>query len=243
MKTKLLILFILVFSVSSLMAQEKQNTTLPMLGEVAPSFTAESTNGTLNFPQDFGRDWKVIFSHPADFTPVCSSELLDLATLQENFKKMHVDIIVVSTDNLDKHTQWVKSIETLNYKNREQAKIKFPLVADQDLSIAKKYGMIQANSSSTKDVRGVFIIDPQNKIRAMFYYPMNVGRNMDEIQRTVTALQTADKNEVLIPSGWHTGDDVLVPFVKSDDEQGNLADAENSDVYQVAWYMRFKKMQ
>ena len=92
MKTKLLILFILVFSVSSLMAQEKQNTTLPMLGEVAPSFTAESTNGTLNFPQDFGRDWKVIFSHPADFTPVCSSELLDLATLQENFKKMHVDI-------------------------------------------------------------------------------------------------------------------------------------------------------
>jgi peroxiredoxin (alkyl hydroperoxide reductase subunit C) len=212
MKQKIIILFVLMLSVSFAMAQSGINTVLPLIGENAPSFKAESTNGTLNFPKDCGDNWKVIFSHPADFTPVCSSELLDLSALQDDFKKMNVDIVVVSTDNIEKHNQWKTSIESVTYKNRPSEKINFPLVADEDHSIAKKYGMIHPESNTTKDVRGVFIIDPNNKIRAMFYYPMNIGRNMDEIKRTVLALQTADKDQVLIPAGWKSGDDVLVPY-------------------------------
>jgi peroxiredoxin 2/4 len=242
MKTIINLAIVLVFSVSQTFAQEKPTVPTPYLGDNAPSFTAESTNGTINFPKDFGSNWKIIFSHPADFTPVCSSELLELSALQEDFRKMHVDIVIVSTDNVESHAQWVKSLESIEYKNRKTEKISFPLVADQDHSIAKKYGMIHPNTSSTKDVRGVFIIDPKNTIRAMFYYPMNIGRNTDEIKRTIVALQTADKNNVLTPADWQAGNDVLVPFVKNSNDQGNLAKTEGTDTYQVSWYMVFKKM-
>jgi peroxiredoxin (alkyl hydroperoxide reductase subunit C) len=224
------------------MTQGTPATVLPLLGETAPSFTAASTNGTIHFPKDYVDGWKIIFCHPADFTPVCSSELLDLSALQDDFTKMHVDIIVVSTDNLEKHKQWVKSLESLNYKNRPSIKINFPLVADEDHSIAKKYGMIHPGNNTTKDVRGVFIIDPQDKIRAMFYYPMKIGRNMEEIKRTVLALETADNNEVLTPAGWQQGDDVLLPYTKYTSDQQDLVKKEDPNVYMVSWYMWLKKM-
>jgi peroxiredoxin 2/4 len=243
MKTKLLILIVLVFSASLAMTQGNSTTVLPLIGETTPSFTAESTSGTIHFPKDFGDSWKIIFSHPADFTPVCSSEILDLATLQDEFTKIHVDLVVVSTDNLEKHNQWKQSMESLDYKNRTPQKINFPLVADVDHSIAKKYGMIHPGNNSTKDVRGVFIIDPQNKIRAMFYYPMNIGRNMDEIKRTVLALQTSEKNEVFTPAGWQPGADVIVPYTKYTSDQFDLAKLEEPNLYMVSWYMWFKKME
>jgi peroxiredoxin 2/4 len=243
MKKILLIITGLVFSVSFAMAQEKSSPIVPLLGENAPSFTAESTNGNIEFPKDFGNDWKIIFSHPADFTPVCSSEILELAALQDDFKKMKVDIIVVSTDNLESHKQWVKSLESLSYKNRKTARIEFPLVDDNNRSIAKQYGMIHPGSNGTKDVRGVFIIDPKDKIRAMFFYPMNIGRNIEEIKRTVLALQTADKSNVLTPADWQTGNDVLLPYVKSSGEQSTASKTDSPDTYQVSWYMTFKKIQ
>jgi peroxiredoxin 2/4 len=243
MKKNLLIIAFLGFSAMVAWTQENSKPVLPLLGENAPSFTAESTKGKINFPEDCGNSWKIIFSHPADFTPVCSSEILELAALQDDWKKMNVDIVVVSTDNVDTHTQWVESLESIEYKNRKPEKINFPLVGDKDHSIAKKYGMIQPGNSTTKAVRGVFIIDPQNKIRAMFYYPMNIGRNMDEIERTLLALQTSDKNHILTPADWHTGDDVLVPYTKYTSDQVDLYKAENPDIYMVAWYMWFRKMQ
>jgi peroxiredoxin 2/4 len=243
MKKIFLIIVGLVFSATFLMAQDNTTPVLPLLGEDAPSFTAETTNGTIDFPKDNGYSWKIIFSHPADFTPVCTSEILELAALQDEWKKMKVDIVVVSTDNLETHKQWVQSMESLNYKNRKTEKIGFPLVDDHDRSIAKKYGMIQPGNSTTKNVRGVFIIDPKNKIRAMFYYPMNIGRNIDEIKRTVLALQTADKEHVLTPADWQAGNDVLVPFPKYSTEVADLAKKQDPNLYSVTWYMLFKKLQ
>ena len=229
MKKYLLLIVGLVFSVASGMTQENSSTVFLQLGENAPSFTAQSTMGRINFPKDYLNDWKIIFSHPADFTPVCSSEIIELASIQNDLKRMNVDILVVSTDHVETHTQWVKSLESLEYKNRKTEKINFPLVDDNDRSIAKKYGMIQPNVHSTRDVRGVFIIDPQNKIRAMFYYPMNIGRNTDEIIRTVQALQTADKYKILTPANWQTGEEVLVPYIKYADAPAELAKQEDPD--------------
>src|SRR5450759_2308134 len=151
---KLLFFVVLAFSVTQLWSQnesvsstqakpkEDRNFRIPLIGESAPSFTAESTNGTINFPIDFGRKWKVLFSHPQDFTPVCSTEILELANLQDEFDKLGTKLIVISTDALETHVQWKKSMETLNLNNKGSVKIKFPLVDDANLVVSKEYGMI-----------------------------------------------------------------------------------------------------
>jgi len=241
MKKIIVIASALFFSITQIWAQEKNHVNFPMLGEDAPSFTAESTTGTLNFPDDYNFKWKILFSHPADFTPVCTSEILELAASQKDFEKLGANIVVVSVDKLENHVEWEKNMETIRYKDRDPVKIDFPLVSDPNLVIAKEYGMIHPSTSTTKDVRGVFIVDPKNKIRAIFYYPINVGRNLGEIERTLVALQTADKQQVLIPGNWQPGDDVLVPYVKSTAEAEKVAKQEDPDYYQLTWYMRFKK--
>jgi len=241
MKKIIVIASALFFSITQIWAQEKNHVNFPMLGEDAPSFTAESTTGTLNFPDDYNFKWKILFSHPADFTPVCTSEILELAASQKDFEKLGANIVVVSVDKLENHVEWEKNMETIRYKDRDPVKIDFPLVSDPNLVIAKEYGMIHPSTSTTKDVRGVFIVDPKNKIRAIFYYPINVGRNLGEIERTLVALQTADKQQVLIPGNWQPGDDVLVPYVKSTAEAEKVAKQEDPDYYQLTWYMLFKK--
>jgi peroxiredoxin (alkyl hydroperoxide reductase subunit C) len=241
MKKLILIIGIILFSVTQMWAQEKNHVNYPMLGEDAPSFTAESTTGTLNFPEDYNFKWKILFSHPADFTPVCTSEILELAASQKDFERLGANIVVVSVDKLENHIEWEKNMETIRYKDREPVKIDFPLVSDPNLLVAREYGMIQPSTSSTKDVRGVFIVDPKNKIRAIFFYPMNVGRNLGEIERTLVALQTADKQQVLIPANWQPGGDVLIPYVKSTAEAEKVALKEDPDYYQLTWYMTFKK--
>jgi len=235
MKKFNIILALLLFSCFQAWSQGN----IPLIGDVAPSFTAESTTGKINFPADYSGKWKILFSHPADFTPVCSSELLELGALQGDFDQLGVKLVVLSTDALDKHTQWVKSIETLKYKDREPVTIKFPLVTDQNHEISKKYGMLHPSTNSTKDVRGVFIIDPSNKIRAFFFYPMEVGRNLDEIKRTLVALQTADSKNILTPADWQPGNDVLLKATNNDPNTGKPTDP---GVYQLVWYMNFKKL-
>jgi peroxiredoxin 2/4 len=241
MKKMMIITSMLVFSLTQSWAQGKDQRNYPMLGDDAPAFTAESTNGTLAFPADYSFKWKILFSHPADFTPVCTSEILELAASQSDFEKLDTKIIVVSVDQVDNHLAWEKNMETIKYKDREPVKIDFPLVSDPNLVISKAYGMIQPNTSSTRDVRGVFIIDPKNKIRAIFYYPMEVGRNLGEIERTLVALQTTDKQQVLTPDNWQPGGDVLIPYVKSTTEADKLSTRDDPDYYQLTWYMRFKK--
>lgn len=216
-----------------------RNFRIPLIGEQAPSFTAESTTGTINFPADFGSNWKIILSHPMDFTPVCSTELIEIAKLHDELESLGVKVLVVSTDPLDTHLQWKSVLETIEYKNNSRQKIFFPIVDDSGLVIAKLYGMIHRESDNNRDVRGVFIIDPDNKVRAEFFYPQEVGRNMDEILRTIIALQTADNHKVMTPANWNKGHDVLVPFpLKADMSRMNK---ESGEYYQYSWFMIFKK--
>jgi len=226
-------------SATSSKSEENRNFRIPLIGEKAPSFTAESTNGTITFPDDFGRKWKILFSHPADYTPVCSSEILELAHLQKEFDKLGVKLVVVSTDPLATHNQWKKALEDLEYKGRTKASIKFPLVDDDKLVVSKQYGMIHPKSNTTKDVRGVFIIDPADVVRAIYFYPMEVGRSTDELIRTITALQTADKGGIMTPADWKAGNDVLVPYNPAVDP--TRPETVPEGYYQTAWFMWYKK--
>jgi len=242
MKIRLIFFSLLLLCSGNLLSQIK-GANIPMIGDEAPSFTAETTSGTLNFPDDYGRKWKIIFSHPRDFTPVCSSEILTLAQMQDDFEKLDTKLVVISTDTLVKHFMWKKALEETFYKDKSPVQIKFPLVDDNRMTISKDYGMLHLPISTTKDVRGVFIIDPQNKIEAIYFYPMSIGRNMEEIKRTLIALQTAGKGKdhVLTPANWQVGDDVLVPqfpyTAKELKENPNLKD----NYYNVGSFMWFKK--
>jgi peroxiredoxin (alkyl hydroperoxide reductase subunit C) len=243
---KLFLFVALVFSVSQLWSQnqvskpkEDRNFRIPLIGETAPSFTAESTNGTINFPSDFMRKWKILFSHPQDFTPVCTTEILELAYLQDEFDKQGVKLVVVSTDPLETHVQWKKAMESLNLNNRGPVKIKFPIVDDQKVAISKQYGMIHSATNSTRDVRGVFVIDPDNIIQAIYFYPMNVGRSTDELLRIVSALKTTSAAKVMTPANWKAGNDLLVPIPPKTD--ANNPTAVPAGFYSPAWFIWFKK--
>ena len=218
-----------------------QGNRIPLIGAKAPSFTEESTNGQITFPDDFGKKWKILFSHPQDFTPVCSSEILELAYMQKEFDKLGVKLAVISTNELALHKMWKTHLETLDYKGRGSQKIEFPLIDDHQFVASKMYGMLHEPESTIKDVRGVFIIDSKNIVRSINFYPMQVGRNMKEIERIVEALQTADNESVLTPANWTPGDDVLVghyPFTEKE-----LADNPEikDEYYNVGDRMWFKK--
>ncbi len=217
---------------------ENRNFRIPLIGEKAPSFTAESTNGVIHFPRDYGKNWKIIMSHPQDFTPVCSSEIMELANLQNEFNKLGVKLIVVSVDPLSTHVQWKKAMEQLSAKENMPVTIKFPLVADNNLTISKEYGMIHADSDTPKDVRGVYIVDPDNVIEAIYFYPTKVGRSTDELLRTVEALQTTYASNVLTPVNWRSGNDVLIPYIP--DENMTPAQLQKMGIYKEAWFMWYK---
>jgi peroxiredoxin (alkyl hydroperoxide reductase subunit C) len=235
-------ILLLLFAASNLFSQENKEVRIPLIGETAPSFTAESTNGKITFPDDYYGKWKILFSHPAAFTPVCTSELIELAEMQKDLDNMDTKVIVISTDGLNSHIAWKKSMESIRYRGRETVKMTFPLISDNGLEVSRKYGMIHSYSSTTRDIRGVFIIDPNDKIRAIFFYPMNVGRNMDEIKRTVMALQMADGKNVLTPANWMPGGEVLIPAPKTEADADKLAAKKDPDLHELAWYMWFKKV-
>jgi peroxiredoxin 2/4 len=223
-------------------AQQDISRNSPIAWGYAPSFKASSTTGTVNFPSDYYGKWKILFSHPADFTPVCTSEILALAELQEEFNKLNTALIVISTDGLNSHIEWVKSMESISVKGSKPVKIEFPLVTDANLEISKKYGILQQDSLMNRDIRSVYIINPENDIQAMFYYPRSVGRNLEEIKRTLIALQTHEKNNVLTPANWKPGDDVLLPSPKTIADAEKLRSKKNPDMYEAAWYMWYKKL-
>jgi peroxiredoxin 2/4 len=243
MKKLVISLILIVIFTGRLLAQETTDARIPLLGEMTPEFTAQSTEGKLHFPNDYAMKWKILFSHPADFTPVCSSEILQLASMQEEFNKLNTKIVVLSTDGLSSHIAWVKSLEQISYPGKDPVKINFPLVPDADFKISRKYGMLHSYTSNTKDIRGVFIINPNDRICAVFFYPENIGRNMDEIKRTLIALQTSEKYDVLTPVNWNPGGDVMLknPSTASD-VQHNLQKAELSGYTQFPWYMTFIKL-
>ena len=209
MKKVMLALLAIVFIATSVLAQKNE---IPLIGSKAPSFKAMSTNGKITFPDDFGDSWKILFSHPADFTPVCSSELLELAYLQPEFERLGVKFAIISTDNVAMHKLWIEYLEDVDYKNRGKLHIDFPLIEDTKAVASKKYGMLHEPTSRSYDIRGVFIIDDENIVRATNFYPMQVGRNMNEIVRLVEAFQKVENDMVYTPANWEKGDDVIVPY-------------------------------
>ena len=240
MKNSLLIASIFLLSIT-IVAQENETYRIPLIGETAPEFTGQSTQGPIHFPDDYFGHWKILFSHPADFTPVCSTEIMELAEIQDDFSKLDTKLVVMSTDGLNSHIEWVRSLQGIKLHDRESVNIKFPLVSDPDLEISKKYGMLHPAYSTTSDVRGVFIIDPEDKICATFFYPASTGRNMEEIKRVLIALQTSAKRNVLTPANWQPGDDVLIDSPESIEAAEKLAAKKNPDLYSLEWYLWFKK--
>ncbi len=184
---------------------------MPRIGDPAPQFNAITTQGNINFPKDYAGDWVILFSHPADFTPVCTSEFMTFATMQDKFEKANCKLVGLSIDGLYSHIAWLRTIkEKIEYKGMKNVEVKFPLIEDISMNVAKKYGMIQPNEDTTKAVRAVFFIDPKGIIRAIIYYPLSLGRNFDELYRVVVALQAADQFGIATPADWQPGDDVIV---------------------------------
>jgi peroxiredoxin (alkyl hydroperoxide reductase subunit C) len=240
MKNLVLLFVLSTFFLGTVNAQDVK---IPLIGSVAPSFSAKSTNGDITFPNSFGKSWKILFSHPQDFTPVCSTELLELAYAQKDFTDLGVKIAVISTDDVDMHKMWKANLEELDYKGRGPQKIDFPIIDDHKMVVSKEYGMLHEPTSTNRDIRGVFIIDPNNIVRSINFYPMSVGRNMDELKRIIVALQTSDKLEVSTPANWKNGDDVLVRQFPYTEKQ--LADNPTlkDDYYNVGNRLWFKKAQ
>ena len=195
---------------------ETQSVSMPRIGDPAPAFKAITTQGEITFPQDYRGSWVILFSHPADFTPVCTSEFMTFATMEKQFADVNCKLVGLSVDGLYSHIAWLRTIkEKIDYKGMKNVEVKFPLIEDITMEVAKKYGMIQPGESNTKAVRAVFVIDPKGIIRTIIYYPLSLGRNFDELLRVVIALQTADAFNVSTPANWRPGDDVIVPTAGS----------------------------
>lgn len=185
---------------------------LPLIGDSAPAFTADTTQGPISFPDDYDGKWVILFSHPADFTPVCTTEFLNFAVMAPEFKALNCELIGLSIDSTFSHIAWLRTIqEKIRYRDLGEVKVPFPVIADLSMDVATKYGMVQPNASGTQAVRAVFFIDPDAKVRAIVYYPLSNGRNMDEIKRLLIAMQTSDQHKVATPANWQPGDDVIVP--------------------------------
>jgi alkyl hydroperoxide reductase subunit AhpC len=183
------------------------------LGDEAPDFTATSTEGELKFHEYLGDSWGVLFSHPADFTPVCTTELGAVAALKPEFDKRNTKVVGLSVDALDNHETWSQDIEDVT-----GSKLNFPLVADTDRSVADKYGMIHPNASDTMTVRSVFVVGPDKKVKLTLTYPAATGRDFGEILRVIDSLQLTAKHKVATPADWRQGEDVIITTAVSDEE-------------------------
>jgi len=191
---------------------ENQPVSMPRIGDKAPEFKAVTTQGDINFPADYKGEWVILFSHPADFTPVCTSEFMTFASMQKKFEEVNTRLVGLSVDGLYSHIAWLRTIkEKIEYKGMKDVEVTFPLIEDISMDVAKKYGMIMANEATTKAVRAVFFVDPEGIIRAIIYYPLSLGRNFDELYRVAVALQAADEFKIATPADWRPGDDVIVP--------------------------------
>ncbi len=195
---------------------EEQVYAMPRIGEKAPEFKAVTTQGEINFPSDYKGSWVILFSHPADFTPVCTSEFMTFSTMEKDFNKANCKLVGLSVDGLYSHIAWLRTIkEKIEYKGMKNVEVMFPLIEDITMEVARKYGMMMPGESSTKAVRAVFVIDPQGVVRTVLYYPLSLGRNFAEIYRIVIGLQAADAFNIATPADWQPGDDVIVPTAGS----------------------------
>ncbi|MDX9783603.1 MAG: peroxiredoxin [Spirochaetia bacterium] len=216
---------------------------MPRIGEKAPSFKAVTTQGEIDFPKQYEGSWVILFSHPADFTPVCTSEFMTFATLEPKFAELNCKLVGLSVDGLYSHIAWLRTIkDKIEYKGMKDVEVKFPLIEDITMEVAKKYGMIQPGEATTKAVRAVFVIDPKGVIRTIIYYPLSLGRNFDELVRVVQALKTADEFSIATPADWRPGDDVIVPTAGSCGVAKDRMDGKQEGVECKDWFFCTKKL-
>ena len=224
------------------MEQEQIIVSMPRIGDKAPEFTAVTTQGEINFPEDYSGEWVILFSHPADFTPVCTTEFITFASMQEQFTEANCKLVGLSIDGLFSHIAWLRTIqEKIEYRGMKNVEVTFPLIEDITMEVAKKYGMIQPGEDTTKAVRAVFFIDPRGIIRTMIYYPLSLGRNFDEIYRALIALKAADEFDIATPADWRPGDDVIIGPAGSCGSAKNRMDG-NEDMECQDWFFCSKKI-
>ncbi|MEA1985089.1 MAG: redoxin domain-containing protein [Euryarchaeota archaeon] len=236
---------------------------MPLIGDDAPKFKAKTTFGEIDFPGDYKGKWVILFSHSADFTPVCTTEFIKCATMQKELNDLNTELIGLSVDSIYSHIAWLRIIkEKIEYKGLKNVEIMFPVIEDLGMEIAKKYGMIHPKASltreeileklqrsegpihldeiNTKTVRAVFIIDPKAKIRAILYYPLSNGRNMDEVKRLLIAMQRSDKENIETPENWQPGDDVILATPESYETAKERVETEEEGKHCHDWFMCFR---
>ena len=215
---------------------------LPLIGEKAPSFTAETTQGPLKFPDDYEGKWVIFFSHPADFTPVCTTEFMAFASMADEFRALNAELLGLSIDSTFSHIAWLRTIkEKIEYKGMKDVEVNFPVISDLTMEVSKKFGMLQPLASTTQAVRAVFVIDPEAKVRAILYYPLTNGRNMDEIKRLLVAMQHSDKHKIATPANWQPGEDVIIPPPGSCGTAKERVEGAGEDYECLDWFLCLKK--
>ncbi len=185
---------------------------LPLIGERAPEFEAETTTGPISFPADYEGKWVIFFSHPADFTPVCTTEFMTFASMAEEFRALNCELVGLSIDSTFSHIAWLRTIrEKIEFRGMKDVEVLFPVISDLTMEVSRKYGMLQPAASTTQAVRAVFMIDPKGIVRALVYYPLSNGRNMQEVKRLLLAMQHSDRYGVATPADWQPGEEVIIP--------------------------------
>ncbi len=223
------------------MTEETNYLACPLLGDKAPSFTAQTTQGSIHFPEDFKGKWAILFSHPTDFTPVCTTEFIYFAEMMQEFESLNTKLIGLSVDSLASHLAWLYAIQKdIVFQGMKHVKISFPLIADLTGQIARQYCMLHPNSSNTKTVRAVFFIDPKGIIRTILYYPSSLGRNFDELKRILISLQLTDELGVSTPANWQPGDEVIESAPENMDEVEQRA--QNNETNTGAWFLSLKEL-
>lgn len=225
------------------MSDETLTPRIPLIGEKAPSFEAVTTQGKINFPEDFAGKWVILFSHPADFTPVCTTEFMTFASMEPEFEALNCKLIGLSIDSHYAHIAWLRTIkEKIQWKGMKEVEVKFPVIADLKMDIAKAFGMVMPGASDTQAVRAVFFIDPEAKIRALMYYPLSAGRNFGEIKRLLIAMQTADQHQVATPADWRPGDKVIIPTPGSCGQAAERVAGAGEEYECLDWFLCFKEL-
>lgn len=220
-----------------------QGPRVPLIGEKAPSFKAMTTQGEINFPDDYKGKWVILFSHPADFTPVCTTEFMTFASMEKDFEALNCKLVGLSIDSHYSHIAWLRTIkEKIAWKGLKNVEVKFPVIADLKMDVAKAFGMVQPGASDTQAVRAVFYIDPDSKVRALIYYPLSNGRNFDELKRLLIAMQTSDKHKVATPADWRPGDKVIIPPPGSCGQAKERVDGAGQDYECLDWFLCFKNL-
>ena len=213
----------------------------PLIGDSAPAFDAETTDGPIHFPKDYTGKWVILFSHPADFTPVCATEFIAFSRLVEKCHRLNTELIGLSVDSLSSHIAWLYAIqEQVRFRGLSNVKISFPLIADLSQTIAKRYGMIHPKVHRHKTIRAVFFIDPNGIIRTILYYPVTTGRNFKEILRILMSLQVSDKYDVVTPADWEPGDEVVsrIPETLNDAVKTGEKNAKTTG----SWFLTTRKI-